>query len=156
MNVLRDRLKKWMDRVVEAGDMPFGAASVSQRGKEMHVCSGIANDSTQTLADPQTIGRFFSMTKIITSFAVVSQTQYWSDQGAFYNKKAPWSDTLYPRRLFCYKITNMRYALCLADDVIRAWYFPGAHAKKKMYMFWDTLPTMTSILAKGNICLEDG
>ena len=76
MDVLKHRLKAWMDRVVKAGDMPFGVASVSQRGNELHVYSGIANDSTQIRADPKTIGRFFSMTKIISSFAVVSKKGY--------------------------------------------------------------------------------
>ena len=72
MNVLRERLQGWMDRAVEEGDIPFGAVSVSQRGKELRVCSGIANDINQESATLTTIGRFYSMTKIVTSLAVVS------------------------------------------------------------------------------------
>ena len=71
MGVLRGRLQEWMDRVVKAGDLPFGAVSVSQRGKDLHVSSGTANDNTGHAVDPKTIGRFDSMTKLVTSFAVV-------------------------------------------------------------------------------------
>ena len=72
MNVLRERLQGWMDRAVEEGDIPFGAVSVSQKGKELCVCSGIAHDINQESVTLTTIGRFYSMTKIVTSLAVVS------------------------------------------------------------------------------------
>ena len=73
MDMLRERLQEWMDHAVAEGDMPFGSVSVSQKGKEeLRVCSGIANDINHESATPTTIGRFYSMTKIITSLAVVS------------------------------------------------------------------------------------
>ena len=72
MDVLRSRLQNWMNRAVQDGDMPFGAVSVSQSGKELRVCSGIANDCTKKPALTTTLGRFFSMTKLVTSFAVVN------------------------------------------------------------------------------------
>src|SRR6266852_9353525 len=67
-----DRVGKWMHRWVDSGRLAGATTLVARRGQVVHLASsGLADLARGTAMTPATIHRFYSMTKPLTSAAIM-------------------------------------------------------------------------------------
>ena len=67
-----DRVKAWSERLVESGKLAGITTMVARRGRVAHLhCCGLASKETGATMAPDTIVRIYSMTKPLTSVAVM-------------------------------------------------------------------------------------
>ncbi len=67
-----DRVKAWAERLVESGKLAGVTTMVARRGRVAHLhCCGLADQETGATMAPDTIVRIYSMTKPLTSVAIM-------------------------------------------------------------------------------------